>query len=243
MSSARTLGLADGTSFPAGYFAEEALTPYERFTAADLDVVVATPDGEAPCPEPYSLEPMFHYPGEDGDFLASVIRSFAPAAEDIRVTLHQLTRLDLIAARRLFEALEATGTGDETARHRIEVAARRAWRQCRDFVDALSEDGEVTGRLPAGELRRLATQVQDDSATEAAAVAERLASIPCFQKPVALSELSDEEIPAFDGVFIPGGYGPLVDMAANADVGRVLRRLHHDERLIAAIGHGPAALL
>ena len=93
------------------------------------------------------------------------------------------------------------------------------------------------------ELRRLAAQVQRDSATEAAAVAERLAAIPCFQKPVRLAEVSDEEVLAFDGVFVPGGYGPMADMVDNPQVGRVLRLLHDEGRIVAAIGHGPAALL
>jgi hypothetical protein len=34
VTSAREMTLADGTPHPTGYFAEEALTPYERFEAA-----------------------------------------------------------------------------------------------------------------------------------------------------------------------------------------------------------------
>jgi putative intracellular protease/amidase len=48
VTSAREMTLADGTPHPTGYFAEEALTPYERFEAAGFDVTVITPDGQ-PC--------------------------------------------------------------------------------------------------------------------------------------------------------------------------------------------------
>ena len=34
VTSAREMTLADGTAHPTGYFAEEALKPYERFAAA-----------------------------------------------------------------------------------------------------------------------------------------------------------------------------------------------------------------
>lgn len=243
VSSARSMPLADGTPYRTGYFAEEALTPYERFTAAGVNVVVATPDGRPPDPDPYGLEPMFHYPDEDEDFLASITRSFHQDPDDIRLTLQHLTELDLIAARRIFEGLKAAGASPDEARERIATAAKVAWRQSRNFVDVLAEDDAVTRWLPPQELRELANRVQADAAAAAAAVAERLASIPGFQHPVALSDLSDEEIRGFDAVFIPGGHGPMADMAHNPDVGRVLRLLHQNDRTIATLCHGPAALL
>ena len=53
VTSAREMTLADGTPHPTGYFAEEALKPYERFTAAGFDVTVITPDGQPPYADPY----------------------------------------------------------------------------------------------------------------------------------------------------------------------------------------------
>ena len=38
VTSAREMTLADGTQHRTGYFAEEALKPYERFAAAGFDV-------------------------------------------------------------------------------------------------------------------------------------------------------------------------------------------------------------
>ena len=48
---------------------------------------------------------------------------------------------------------------------------------------------------------------------------------------------------AFDGVFIPGGHGSMVDFPGNADLGRVLRLAHGAGKPISALCHGPAALL
>ena len=95
VTSAREMTLADGTQHPTGYFAEEALKPYERFVAAGFDVTVITPDGEPPYADPYGLSWFFHYPEEDKDYLASVVRTFAHDVDDIRLTLHQNTELGL----------------------------------------------------------------------------------------------------------------------------------------------------
>src|ERR1700722_18885380 len=45
VSAAREITLADGTQHETGFFAEEALIPYDRFARAGLDIVVATPGG------------------------------------------------------------------------------------------------------------------------------------------------------------------------------------------------------
>lgn len=47
--------LTDGTVHPTGYWAEELLTPYRRFTDAGHDVTVATPGGVVPTPDAGSL--------------------------------------------------------------------------------------------------------------------------------------------------------------------------------------------
>ena len=62
VTSAREMTLADGSPHPTGYFAEEALKPYERFVAAGFDVTVITPDGKPPYADPYGLSWFFHYP-------------------------------------------------------------------------------------------------------------------------------------------------------------------------------------
>ena len=72
-----SIRLADGSDHPTGYRAEEVRKPYETFVAAGVDVVIATPDGKVPQPDPWGLEPFFHYPQVDEDFMFSVLRRFA----------------------------------------------------------------------------------------------------------------------------------------------------------------------
>ena len=77
VSSTRTIRLADGSDHPTGYLAEEVLEPYEMFEAAGVDVVIASPEGKVPQPDPWGFEPFFHYPQVDEDFMFSILRRFA----------------------------------------------------------------------------------------------------------------------------------------------------------------------
>ena len=140
VTSAREMTLADGTLHPTGYFAEEALKPYERFVDAGFDVTVITPDGKPPYADPYGLSWFFHYPDADKDYLASVVRTFARDVDDIRLTLHQNTELGLAAARRVAALLQASGYTAADAHRIVSAAAKTAWRQDRPFADVLAEN-------------------------------------------------------------------------------------------------------
>jgi len=61
-----------------------------------------------------------------------------------------------------------------------------------------------------------------------------------LERPLALEEVDPDEYAA---VFIPGGHGPLQDLAPEPAAGRLLTRMHELGRPIGAICHGPAALL
>lgn len=52
--------LADGTKHPTGFWAEEAVAPYEAFKAAGHEIVVATPGGVVPTVDRGSLAPEFN---------------------------------------------------------------------------------------------------------------------------------------------------------------------------------------
>jgi putative intracellular protease/amidase len=58
--------------------------------------------------------------------------------------------------------------------------------------------------------------------------------------PVALEEVSPED---YAGVFIPGGHGPMEDLVSSPDLGELLVRMVDDDKVIAAVCHGPAGLL
>ena len=242
VSSASEITMADGTQHPTGYFAEEALKPYQRFVAAGFDVVVVTPDGKAPTADPYGLNWFFHYPDEDKDYLNSVVRTFAVDPDDIRFTLHQASELGLAAARRLAEALQTKGSSCAEAHGVVSRAAKAAWRQDRSIAEVMSEP-ELSGGLSVADIQQ-ALEAQRRASEELAAERKaQLDALPGFQQPVDLRSLRDEELAAFDAVFAPGGHGPMVDLADNPDVSRLLVALHAKQATIASLCHGPALLL
>jgi putative intracellular protease/amidase len=243
VSSARMIRLADGNDHPTGYRAEEVREPYETFVAAGVDVVIATPDGKVPQLDPWGLEPFFHYPQVDEDFMFSVLRRFAYHADRVRVTFTHFSELNLVAVRRTYLALLETGMVPVEARKAVESAAQRAWRRNIDLIKTLADDDEVTSRLSVERIREIRDQVWQASQENARQAIETLSAIPGLQRPRSLSELTDEEILSCDSVFIPGGHGALVDLPDNADVGRVLGLMYGAGRIVGALCHGPAALL
>lgn len=243
ISSAREIKLRDGSAHETGFFAEEAIKPYDHFIAGGCEVDIATPDGKSPHADSYGLDLIFHYPDEDEDFLSSVTRSFMPDVDDIRITLEHLTELDLIAARRVFVALQDAGLDAGTARRSIELVALCSWFERRNFIDLLADDSNIVSRVSAAKLRACAKAVQDDAKRNSAAHRERLATIPGMSKPIALDDLTDDRILQYDAVFVPGGHGPMVDLYNNPQAGRLLKVMHESGRTIAALCHGPAVLL
>jgi putative intracellular protease/amidase len=59
----------------------------------------------------------------------------------------------------------------------------------------------------------------------------------------APARLEDVSPADYDGVFIPGGHGPMEDLAVSAELGRLLVTMLDDGQVIASVCHGPAALL
>jgi putative intracellular protease/amidase len=61
-----------------------------------------------------------------------------------------------------------------------------------------------------------------------------------LDSPAKLEEQSPED---YDGVFVPGGHGPMEDLATSPELGRLLQTMLDDDKVVAAVCHGPAALL
>ena len=242
VSSAREIDLRESSNHPTGFWAEETLKAYERFVAAGADVVVITPDGNPPVADPYSLETVFHYPDQDRDYFASVYRTFHNDPDDIRITLHHSTEQQLVAARRIAFRLVDAGLAPAQAHELVSRAAKIAWQQDRLLVDVMLRDG-LDGGLSEETLREAVAELELDAQAISAERQSRLDAIPGFHSPVALSDLSDEQIAEFDAVFAPGGHGPMVDLPGNPDAGRLLGILHAKNAVIASLCHGPALLL
>lgn len=67
--------LADGSKHPTGFWAEEAVAPYEAFKAAGHEVVVATPGGIEPTVDRASLAPEANGGKENADRIAATLDS------------------------------------------------------------------------------------------------------------------------------------------------------------------------
>jgi putative intracellular protease/amidase/uncharacterized protein (DUF2267 family) len=61
-----------------------------------------------------------------------------------------------------------------------------------------------------------------------------------LESPVALEDVSPAD---YDGVFIPGGHGPMEDLAVSPELGRLLVSMLDADKVVASVCHGPAALL
>jgi putative intracellular protease/amidase len=242
VSSARAIDLRDHPGHPTGFWAEEALTAYERFAEAGADVVVMTPDGRPPVVDPYSLEPIFHFPDEDRDYFASVHRTFHTDPDDIRVTLHHSTQLELMAVRRIARRLVLAGRTAEEAHVVVSRAAKLAWQQDRLLTEVMLADG-LDGGLGEEQLRAAVADL--DLVCRALAEDRKglLDTLDGFVAPVSLASLSGEEMASFDAVFAPGGHGSMVDLPLSDDVTRLIGILHTKGAPIAALCHGPALLL
>ncbi|MET7513611.1 type 1 glutamine amidotransferase domain-containing protein [Streptomyces sp. NPDC005480] len=77
--------LADGTLHPTGFWAEEAVAPYEAFKAAGHDIVVATPGGVVPTVDKGSLAPEFNGGQEGADQVAAALASFGELQHPVKL--------------------------------------------------------------------------------------------------------------------------------------------------------------
>jgi putative intracellular protease/amidase len=85
MTGADHWTLADGTQHPTGFWAEEAVAPYEAFTAAGHEIVVATPGGVVPPVDKGSLAPEYNGGQEGADRIAAALAAMSELQHPIRL--------------------------------------------------------------------------------------------------------------------------------------------------------------
>ncbi|HEY5837202.1 type 1 glutamine amidotransferase domain-containing protein [Streptomyces sp.] len=88
--------LADGTKHPTGFWAEEAVVPYEAFTAAGHEVVVATPGGVVPTVDRGSLAPEFNGGPEGAGKAAAALAGMTELDHPVRVEDVDLADYDAV---------------------------------------------------------------------------------------------------------------------------------------------------
>ncbi|MET8852014.1 type 1 glutamine amidotransferase domain-containing protein [Amycolatopsis sp. NPDC004625] len=77
--------LADGTRQPAGFWAEEALGPYEVFTQTGYEIAAATPGGVPPTADAASLSPEFNDGPEGAERMQARLRDATELARPMRI--------------------------------------------------------------------------------------------------------------------------------------------------------------
>jgi len=70
-----------------------------------------------------------------------------------------------------------------------------------------------------------------------------VAGVMADKKVASLEEVLKAGPDHYAGLFIPGGHAPLIDLANDPNVGKLLRHFHSAAKPTAAICHGPIALL
>ncbi|MBN9747838.1 type 1 glutamine amidotransferase domain-containing protein [Amycolatopsis sp. A1MSW2902] len=110
------------------------------------------------------------------------------------------------------------------------------------FADAGIEIAVATpgGVPPAADPAGFNPVYHGDSAEAAQRMKDHLESIAALRSPEALENV---DVADFDFVFVPGGWGPMEDLAVSASFGGLLREFTEADKPVAAVCHGPAALL
>lgn len=94
------------------------------------------------------------------------------------------------------------------------------------------------GGNPTADPQSLKIEIAGDEAPEYSEYIEQHAAELRNFKP-----LSDVETSKYDAIFIPGGHGPMEDLAHDPDMRRLLIEFNEQKKIIAPLCHGPAALL
>jgi putative intracellular protease/amidase len=77
--------LADGTKHPAGFWAEEAIGPYQVFKEAGYEIAAATPGGVPPTADALSLTPDFNGGPEGAERMKTALREATELAHPMRI--------------------------------------------------------------------------------------------------------------------------------------------------------------
>lgn len=103
---------------------------------------------------------------------------------------------------------------------------------------------EVTVATPGAVVSPVDQGSLSDGANGGPEQAARIRSVvetaPEFAHPIALTDVRLDDYAA---VYVPGGHGPMEDLAVDADSGRILVRAVESGRPVGVVCHGPAALL
>ena len=104
------------------------------------------------------------------------------------------------------------------------------------YMAFASAGHEVVVASPAGG----AVPIDEKSRPDESDAEEWAPALAALQSSTPLASVQDQD---FDLIFLPGGHGPLVDLAVDTTLQGMLSRQEAAGKLIGAVCHGPAGLL
>ena len=103
--------------------------------------------------------------------------------------------------------------------------------------------GTLDGSIPIVDPESLDPANLNHDSQKASELAKQITCIPELEHPVSLQGTQAGQLDLMQGLFIPGGNGPLMDLAKSADVARLLQHCRDHHKVLATLCHGSAALL
>lgn len=104
-----------------------------------------------------------------------------------------------------------------------------------ESVRVLREAGvSVTVATPGGVVPTV------DKASLDGTFDDAVASLDDLRAPSDLAAMNAAD---FDAIYLPGGHGPMADLAFDRSLGALLTDFHDNGKVVAALCHGPAGLL
>lgn len=104
------------------------------------------------------------------------------------------------------------------------------------YLEFTKKGYEVTVASPLGGKAPV-----DDRSLQGDVPQEMLDTAIHLENTVKLDSISD--VSGFDAVFLPGGHGTMFDLPDNEKLHAVIRELYEDNKIVAAVCHGPAGLV
>lgn len=99
------------------------------------------------------------------------------------------------------------------------------------------------GNAPSMDRTSLDPMYFGGDAAEMQRIQKVVAGIAGIDDSLSLQEVLAGDLDQYQGLLIPGGHAPLIDLANNPQVGTLLKHFHQAGKPTAAICHGPIALL
>ena len=98
------------------------------------------------------------------------------------------------------------------------------------------------GNTPALDANSITTEHFEGSEARLADAMRFVTTYPGMQKPKKLHTVVQKGLADFDGIYLPGGHAPMVDLMQDKDLGTALRQFHAAGKATGLLCHGPIAL-